>query len=50
MHIFKQAAGVISKEDVYICIHEGWMYIGNTMDELILILNTEWEFDKHLSM
>ena len=50
MHIYKEAAGVISKKDVYVCTHESWMYIGDTMDELILILNTEWEHDKHLAM
>ena len=48
MHIFLESPGVISKESVYVCLCEGYMYTGDTMYELIQVLNTEWKHDKHL--
>lgn len=48
MHIFKEKPGVISKNEVWVCIHDSWIYIADTLEELVNILNTEWEADKHL--
>lgn len=48
MHIYEQKAGVISKNVCWCCIHEGYLYIGDTLEQLIVILNTEWEHDRHL--
>ena len=48
MKIFKQEGGVISKEDCWVCIHESYIYIGTTLEDLVHILNTEWEHDKHI--
>ena len=48
MTIFKEKAGVISKEPVWVCIHEEYMYLADTFWELLHILGTEWEHDKHL--
>ena len=48
MRIFEQAGGLISEEPVWICIHDGYMYIADTLFELVKILNSEWEHDKHI--
>lgn len=48
MRIFKEKAGVISPEEVWVCVCEGYLYVGDTLEELIEILNTEWKQDKHL--
>ncbi len=48
MRIFKEKAGVISQHPVWVCIHNGYMYIEDTLDKLVVTLNTEWEHDKHL--
>ena len=48
MRIFKERPGVISKESVWVCIHEEYMYVADTLEALVAILNTEWEHEKHL--
>lgn len=48
MNIFKEKPGVISEDWVWVCIHEAHMYVANSLMELIAVLNTEWEDDKHL--
>jgi len=48
MKIFKTKAGEISKEPCWVCIHDGYMYDADTLEELIEVLNTEWEHDKHI--
>lgn len=48
MKIFKEKAGVVSPNEVWICLCEGYLYTGDTLDELITILNTEWKQDQHL--
>jgi len=47
--IYKEEAGVVSKKECWICISEGYLYTGNTLEELIEILNTEWRHDKHIA-
>ena len=47
--IFKQKAGVISPNEVWVCICEEYLYIEDTLEELITLLNTEWKDDKHLA-
>ncbi len=49
MKIFKEKAGVISKEPIWVCICDGHLYTATTLVELIGILNTEWKLDKHLA-
>ncbi len=48
MKIYKEKAGVIAPTEVWVCICDCYLYIGNTLEELINILNTEWKADKHL--
>lgn len=48
MHIFEQEAGVISDDVCWVCICEEYMYIAPTLLELVELLNTEWEHDKHI--
>lgn len=49
MHIFYQEAEVISEEPVWVCIHECYLYTAPTLEALVVVLNTEWEHDKHLA-
>ena len=48
MKIFKEKAGIMSKEPIWVCLHGPYMYTASTLKKLIHILNTEWENDKHL--
>lgn len=48
MNIFKEKAGVISKEPIWVCIHEGYMYTADTLELLVIVLNTEWEHEQHM--
>jgi hypothetical protein len=47
--IFKEKPGVISKDSCWICICEGYLYTGDTLEELISTLNSEWKLDKHIA-
>ena len=33
----------------WICICEGYLYFADTLEGLVIILNTEWKQDKHLA-
>ena len=46
--IFKQEKGLISKEDCWVCLSEGYMYIADTKDELLDVITNEWKHDKHI--
>jgi hypothetical protein len=35
-------------EPVYCCIGEGYMYFADTLENLVVVLNTEWKLDKHM--
>ena len=48
MRIFQEEAGVISENPVWVCVCEGYLYIADTLESLIEVLNTEWKADKHL--
>ncbi len=48
MRIFQEKPKVIGDEAVWVCIHDGYLYTANTLEELVEVLNTEWEHDKHL--
>ena len=48
MKIFKDTTRQIAPMDIWVCIHEGYLYIGETPDDLLWILANEWEHDKHL--
>ena len=57
IEIFKEKAGVISEDEIWVCTcsemtsvdsASGYMYTAKTLEQLIEILNTEWEDDKHL--
>lgn len=32
----------------YCCICEGYMYFADTLEKLVVVLNTEWKLDKHM--
>ena len=50
MKIYKEKPGVISKKAVWCCMHNGYLYVANTIEGLINVLNTEWEYSKYLLM
>lgn len=35
-------------EPVWCCICEGYMYFADTLEQLVVVLNTEWKLDKHM--
>jgi hypothetical protein len=49
LKIYKEKPGIISKDEVWICIHDDYLYTADTLYELIGILNTEWEDVKHFA-
>ena len=46
MHIFYDTTSF--SEPTYCCICEGYMYFADTLEQLIVVLNTEWKLDKHM--
>ena len=48
MRILKERPGVISKDEVWVCACDGYLYTADTLEELVKVLNTEWKDDKHL--
>ncbi len=48
MNIFKEKSGVVSKDETWICICEGYLYTSDNLYDLIRILNNEWKHDKWL--
>ena len=48
MRIYQEKTGAFSPTPDWVCIHKEYIYIAPTLEELIIILNTEWEDDKHL--
>lgn len=48
MKIYKEKAGVISPEPVWVCIDDGYMYIADTFIMLLITMIFGWRSDKHL--
>jgi hypothetical protein len=48
MRIFQDKLRVISERDIWVCICEGYLYVADTLEDLIRVLNSEWKHDKHL--
>jgi len=48
MKIYKEKAGIISEQSVWVCINNDYLYISENLLKLIWILLTEWNNDKHL--
>ncbi len=49
MHIFQEEAGVICDDRVWVCMHDEYIYTADTLEELVKVLNTEWEDDSNLA-
>jgi len=47
--LFREEAGVISKEKCWVCVCEGYLYTADTLEDLIQVLNIEWKQDKWLA-
>jgi len=47
MRIFKEKAGVISPESVWVCIYKEYLYIESNLIKLLFVLLFEWNDDKH---
>ncbi len=48
MKIFREKPKTISKETVWVCIHNEYLYTHINLFKLIWIVITEWKSDKHL--
>lgn len=48
LKIFKQEAGVISEEPVWVCIESCWLYIDKSLFRLLVKVWKEWRNDRHI--
>lgn len=48
LEIFKEKAGIISKDPVWVAIQSDYLYIAPTLFRLLWLLITEWKNDRHL--
>lgn len=48
MKIYREKAGVISAEPLWIIYHKGYLYEGLSLFQVIFIFYTEYKNDKHL--
>jgi len=48
MKIFKEKAGIISPNSVWVCINKEYLYVSSNFFSLLLMLLFEWNDDKHL--
>ena len=48
MKIFLEKAGVISPGPIWVCFCTCYMYTADTLEDLVDVLNSEWEHDNHL--
>lgn len=46
--IYREKAGVISKEPVWVIIDSGWLYISKSFLRLLWIYITEYKHNRHL--
>jgi len=48
MKMYKEAAGIISKEPVWVCIANSYLYTGDTFFQLLRVVFTKWNNDQYL--
>lgn len=48
MKVWKEPAGVISELPVWCCYSDGYLYIADTLLQLLLVMIKEWQHDRHL--
>lgn len=48
MKIYREKAGIISPEPVWICFHKEYMYVGDTFAGLIKDMVVYWNNDRRL--
>jgi hypothetical protein len=46
--IFKEKPGVISINECWCCISEGYLYTADTLEDLLVMLNSEWKHENHI--
>lgn len=46
--IYKESPGIISEDPCWVCLHDCYMYTGDTFIKLILEIITQWKSDRHL--
>ncbi len=46
--VYLERPGVISPGAVWICFTPGYMYSADTLPDLLHVVDTEWEWDRHL--
>lgn len=50
MKIFKEKAGVISENEIWVCIHGFYLYTHKSFIGLIWTIITQWDNDKNLTI
>ena len=46
--IFKEQAGVISEDPIWVAVSRPYIYTADTLEELFEVFVNEWHQDKHL--
>ena len=49
INIYREPAGKISKDECYTAVESNYLYIADTLSELLKIISEEWQDDKHLA-
>ena len=48
MKLYREKAGIISDDPIWVFMDEVWLYAHPTLFKLIFIVLTEWRNDRHL--
>ena len=48
MKIFKEKAGMISEDPIWVCMTVGYLYTADTLRALLWLMITEWKHDNHV--
>lgn len=48
MTIFREKAGVIGEKPVWVCFHSTYMYLGDSLPQLLWVMITQWNDDRNL--
>jgi len=48
MKIFREKPGIISEDACWVGLHDCYLYVEDTLVELLVTILTEWKHDRHL--
>lgn len=48
LECFMERGGLISENDIWVCISSGYMYAAEKFEDLVAMIEGEWKHEKHL--